>query len=52
MSRDATAGFHHLDEIDRLLTTTKAVRRRLDEHQNSAVQRGDAAWRDDSGTVF
>lgn len=30
MSREGTGAFHHLDEIDYLLTTTKAVRRRLD----------------------
>lgn len=30
MSREGTGAFHHLDEIDNLLTTTKAVRRRLD----------------------
>ena len=30
MSADTDSGFHHLDEIDHLLTTTKAVRRRLD----------------------
>jgi nitroreductase len=30
MSRATSGAFHHLDEIDHLLTTTKAVRRRLD----------------------